>query len=57
MKKKPLPLIVLFTAFAAMMAIDLFALRVSTIVLMLAAAVVGLIVYLARRKSRKEGSE
>ena len=57
MKKKPLTLIVLFTAFAAMMAIDLFALRVSTIVLMLAAAVVGLIVYLARRKSGKEGSE
>ncbi|MBQ7714487.1 MAG: chromate transporter [Clostridia bacterium] len=57
MKKKPLSLIVLSVAFAAMMAINIFALHVSTVVLMFAAAAVGLTVYLIKRHKEKEGSE
>ena len=57
MKKKPLYVIVLAVSFAAMMLIDLLALRVSTIVLMLAAAATGLTVYLIKRRSGKGASE
>ncbi|MBQ9467720.1 MAG: chromate transporter [Clostridia bacterium] len=51
MKKKPLAIVILSVAFAAMMLIDLFALRISTVVLMLAAAAVGLTVYLIRERA------
>ena len=57
MKKRPLPIIILSVAFIAMMIINIFALRISTIVLMLAAAIAGLSVYLIRRRSRREASE
>ncbi|MBO4870224.1 MAG: chromate transporter, partial [Clostridia bacterium] len=53
-EKKPLPLIILSVSFIAMILIDVFALRVSTIVLMLAAAVAGLAVYLVKRHREKE---
>ena len=53
-EKKPLPLIILSVSFIAMILIDVFALRVSTIVLMLAAAVAGLAVYLVKRHRDKE---
>jgi Chromate transport protein ChrA len=57
MKKRPLPIIILSVAFIAMMIINIFALRISTIVLMLAAAIAGLSVYLIRRRCRREASE
>ena len=57
MKKKLLPIIILSVAFIAMMIINIFALRISTIVLMLAAAIAGLSVYLIRRHCRREASE
>ena len=44
-------------AFAAAMLIDLFALRLSTIVIMLAAAVTSLIVYAVRRGKEKEAQK
>ena len=53
MKKKPLPIVILCCAFTAVMLIDIFALRLSTIVLMLAAAVVSLAVYLIGRQKEK----
>ena len=53
MKKKPFPIIILLVAFAAMMLINIFALRISTIVLMLSAALVGLAVYLIKRHKNK----
>ncbi len=57
MKKRPFPLAVMLTAAAAMLAINIFSLRVSSIVLLLAAAVVGLAAYFVRRAEakRKEG--
>ena len=56
MQKKPLPLSILFCACAAMLLIDFFALRVSSIVLMLIAAAVSLYVFLAKGGARKGGA-
>ena len=52
MKKEPLPIAILSVAFACMLLINIFALRVSTIVLMLAAALAGLSVYLIKRHNK-----
>ncbi len=57
MKKKALSIIILSAAFIAMMLINAFALRVSTIVLMLASALAGLFVYLIKRHKNKEASK
>lgn len=57
MKKKPLSIIIISAAFIGMMLIDVFALRISSVVLMLAAAAVGLTVYLIGRRGGKEASE
>ena len=54
MSKDPLSIVILSVAFAAMAAIDLFALHVSTVALMLIAAAVGLAAYLIRRLAGKE---
>ncbi len=56
MQKKALPLAIMICAFAVMLIIDLFALRVSTIALMLAAAAVSLALFLAKRSKKKEGA-
>jgi len=55
MQKKPFPLTVTACSFAAMLLIDLFALRISSITLMLAAAAVSLAVSLAKRPTKAEG--
>ncbi len=57
MKKKALSIIILSAAFIAMMLINAFALRVSTIVLMLASALAGLFVYLIKRHKKREASK
>ena len=57
MKKKALSIVILSAAFIAMMLINVFALRVSTIVLMLASALAGLFVYLIKRHKNKEASK
>ncbi len=56
-KKKPLPIILIVCSFAAVMLINVFALRLSTVVLMLAAAAVSLIVYLVGRQKKKEANK
>ena len=57
MKKKPLPLAILALSFAAMLLINIFSLRFSSIVLMLIAAAVSLAVYLAGRHSEEKRKE
>ena len=57
MKKKPLSIVILCASFTAMLLIDIFSLRLSTIVLMLAAAVAGLVAYLVARHKRKEAEK
>ena len=54
MKKTPMTAAIAVCSFAAVILINVFALRLSTIVLMLAAAVVSLVVYLVGRKTGKE---
>ena len=56
MKKKPLPLGIMVCAFLAMLLIDLFSLRISTITLMLCAAAVSLSIFLVRRNIGSEGA-
>ena len=56
MKKKRLPLGIMLCAFAAMLLIDLTSVRISSIVLMLAAGLVSLIVFLVKRPAAKGGA-
>lgn len=55
MPKKPLPLILFGPAFIGMLAASIFAVRISTIVMILAAAAVGLIAYLIGLLKAKKG--
>ena len=57
MKKKPMPIVILICAFVFMMLINIFSLRISTVVLMLAAAAVSLAVFLAKGKPDKEAEK
>ena len=56
MQSKPLPRGIMICAFAAMLVIDVLALRVSTIILMLIAAAVSLTVFLVSRGTGKGGA-
>ena len=55
MPKKPLPLAIMGGAFCIMMLINVFALRISSITLMLIAGMVSLSIFLTKRKVRAEG--
>ena len=55
MPKNPLPLAIMGGAFCAMMLVNVFALRVSSITLMLVAALVSVAVFLTKRNARAEG--
>ena len=55
MQKKPVPLAIMGSAFLAMLLIDLLALRVSSITLMLVAAVISLALFLMKRNTGKAG--
>ena len=54
MQKKPLSGAIMFCAFAAMLLIDLFALHISSITLMLIAAIVSLSAFLVKQHAWKE---
>lgn len=56
MQKKAIPLTIMCCAFIAMMLIDIFALRVSSITLMLIAAVISLAIFLMKRNPGKAGA-
>ena len=56
MQKKPMPLAFMFFAFAAMLAADIFSVRISSVILMLAAGIISLGVYLVKRPSAKGGA-
>ena len=55
MQKKPMPGAIMLCAFAAMLATDILALRVSSIVLMLTAGIVSLILFMIRKPAAKGG--
>lgn len=54
MQKKALPLTIMGCAFLAMLLIDVFALRISSITLMLTAAAVSLVLFLVKQNGGKE---
>lgn len=56
MQKKPIPLTIMACAFLAMLLIDIFALDVSSITMMLIAAVISLAIFLTRRNTGKAGT-
>ena len=55
MQKKPAPLAIMGCSFIAMLLIDVFALRISSITLMLVAAVVSFAMFLTNRNNGKAG--
>ena len=54
MDKKPIPIIILVCAFTLMLLIDLFALNISSIILMLVAALIGLALFFVKKDWVKE---
>ena len=56
MQKKPMPLAFMFCAFAAMLAADIFSVRISSVILMLAAGIISLAVFLVKRSAAKGGA-
>jgi chromate transporter len=54
MKKKPFPITIMIVALISMLVINIIALHVSSLVIMLAGAVAGLIFYAIHGRSRKE---
>jgi chromate transporter len=54
MKKKPFPITIMIVALISMLVINIIALHVSSLVIMLAGAVAGLIFYAIHDRSRKE---
>ena len=56
MQKQPLPRAFMLCAFAAMLLINLFSVRISSIVLMLAAGLISLIIFMVKKPAAKEGA-
>ncbi len=57
MDKKPIPIIILVCAFVLMLLIDLFALNISSIILMLIAALIGLALFFLKKDMVKVNEE
>ena len=57
MDKKPLPIIILICSLILMFLIDLFALNISSIILMLIAGLIGLALFFLKKDSIKESDE
>ena len=57
MRKKPLTVMIMICAFLAMLSADVFALRISSITLMLFAAAVSLAIFLIKRRAGDAGEE
>ena len=57
MQKKFLPLIIMICSFIVILLTDIFAYRFSSVALMLIAAVVSLVVFLAKNSSKQRGGE
>ena len=55
-EKKAAPNAILLCAFAVMLLGDIFSVRISTVVLLLAAGLIGLVLFLVKRPAEKEGA-
>ncbi|MBR7076801.1 MAG: chromate transporter [Lachnospiraceae bacterium] len=56
MQKKWMPRVFMICAFIAMMVINIFSVRISTIVLMLAAGVISLVIFIVQKQKAKGGA-
>ena len=56
MQKKPMPMAFMLCAFAAMLLINIFSVRISSIILMLAAGLVSLIIFMVKKPAAKGGA-
>ena len=56
MQKKPVPLAIMICASVAMLLIDIFALKISSITLMLIAALISFVIFLMKRNTGKAGT-
>ena len=56
MDKKPIPIIILVSAFILMLLIDLFALNISSIILMLVAGLIGLALFFVKKDNAKDSN-
>lgn len=57
MQKKSMPRLFMLCAFAAMLLINIFSVRISSIILMLAAGIISLIIFIVNQSAAKEGAE
>ena len=56
MQKKPMPRVIMLCGFAAMLLINIFSVRISSIILMLAAGLVSLILFMVKKPAAKGGA-
>ena len=56
MKKKPMPLAFMLCAFAAMLLINIFSVRISSIVLMLTCGLISLVIFMVKKPAAKGGA-
>ena len=56
MPKKPLPRLFMLCAFAAMLLINIFSIRISSIILMLAAGLISLVIFMVKKPVSKGGA-
>ena len=56
MQKNPMPLAFMLCAFAAMLLINIFSVRISSIVLMLAAGLISLVIFMVKKPAAKGGA-
>ena len=56
MRKKPKPLAFMFSAFAVMLLINIFSVRISSIILMLTAGLISLIIFIMSKSAAKGGA-
>ena len=56
MQKKPMPRVIMLCGFAAMLLINIFSVRISSIILMLTAGLISLIIYMVKKPAAKGGA-
>ena len=56
MQKKPMPRIFMICAFAAMLMINIFSVRISSIILMLSAGLISMIIFMVKKPAAKGGA-
>ena len=56
MQKKPMPRVFMICAFAAMLLINIFSVRISSIILMLTAGLISLIIFMVKKSALKGGA-